>query len=326
MAHEIDFTTGLPAVAYTGEVPWHGYGQKLEEDLTLDQWRVAAGLDWSVVKRAVRYYDQVGGSTRKMKVFDGRKILLRNDTLGELSIVSDRFKVVQPREVLEFFESLIEKSGFKMCTAGSLREGRRIWAMAEAGEGFEIDGDRVDPYLLLATAYDGTFSTTGKFTSIRTVCNNTLEFGLRHLGNGGMIKIPHNQKFNPVDVKVALGLEDAWAQFRSNIIALASHKVTKQEAIDFFLTTCGVTEEEAADGKQLSNVKKLISIYENGPGAKLDTSKDTLWGCVNAVTHMVDHKRRAKDNGTRFDAAAFGGGAALKNGAFTRAIAIAEAA
>jgi phage/plasmid-like protein (TIGR03299 family) len=323
MAHEIDFTTGLPAVAYTGDVPWHGFGQPMPEDQTLDEWRIAAGLNWDVVPRRVMYNP---GPEYVLKEYDTRKILVRSDNRAPLSCVSNIFKIVQPAEVLKFFESLIEKSGFKMCTAGSLRGGRRIWAMAEAGEGFEIDGDRVDPYLLLATAYDGTFSTTAKFTTIRTVCNNTLEFGLKHLGHGGCIKIPHNQEFNPVDVKVELGLEEAWGKFRDNVVALTGHSVTKQEAIDYFLTVCGVTEDEAADGKQLSNVKKLISIYERGPGAKLTTSENTLWGCVNAVTYLADHGRRSKDNGTRFDSAAFGSGAVMKNAAFNRAVAMAGAA
>jgi phage/plasmid-like protein (TIGR03299 family) len=323
MAHEIDFTTGLPAVAYTGDVPWHGYGQAMPEDQTLDEWRVAAGLNWEVIPRRVMYNP---GPAYVLKEYEARKILVRSDTRDSLSCVSSIFKVVQPAEVLQFFESLIEKSGFKMCTAGSLRGGRRIWAMAEAGEGFTIGGDRIDPYLLLATAYDGTFSTTAKFTTIRTVCNNTLEFGLTHKGVGGQIRIPHNQEFNPVDVKVALGLEEAWEQFRSKVTALTSHKVTKQQAIDYFLTVCGVSEREAADGKQLSNVKKLISIYETGPGAKLETVENTLWGCVNAVTYLADHGRRSKNNGTRFDSAAFGSGAALKNKAFAYATAIVEAA
>ena len=31
MAHEIDSSTGVPAIAYLGEKPWHGLGEKLPE-------------------------------------------------------------------------------------------------------------------------------------------------------------------------------------------------------------------------------------------------------------------------------------------------------
>jgi len=334
MAHELDFTNGLPAIAYTGEKPWHGFGQVMEEGLTLDQWRVAAGLNWKVhefptfMNRWISM-DTEGYGNREaaknhlsFKRIPFRKALSRSDTGDILSVVSNRFKVVQPQEILEFFKSLIDANGFKMTTAGSLRGGKRIWAMADCGEDFSIGNDKVGAHLLLATAYDGTFSTTAQFTSIRVVCNNTLGFSLSRGGEGGCIKIPHNQDFNSVDVKTELGLDDSWKTFRNNVMKLSEHRVTKREAIDFFLTVCGVTEEEAADGKQLSNVKKLISIYERGPGAQLTSAKDTLWGAVNAVTYLADHGRRAKDNGTRFDSASFGSGSVMKTKAFETAIAM----
>ena len=31
MPHEIDYSTGGPAIAYAGETPWHGLGEKLPE-------------------------------------------------------------------------------------------------------------------------------------------------------------------------------------------------------------------------------------------------------------------------------------------------------
>jgi phage/plasmid-like protein (TIGR03299 family) len=326
MAAEIDFTTGKPAIVYTGDEPWHGYGTKLTGDEDLDTWRVAAGLDWEVERRPVFYHNGYG-----FKEYPKREVLTRSDTKDALSIVSDRFKIVQPRDAVEFFREAIRDMGFKMSTAGSLRGGRRIWAMADVGEAFHahnlgLGRDRVGAHLLLATAYDGTFSTTAQFTSIRVVCNNTLGFSLDRGGEGGIVRIPHNQEFFPQAVKAELGFDASWAQFRENVYELAQHKVTQRDAIEYFLYVMGVTEEEAADGKQLSNVKKLISLYESGPGAELPSAKNTLWGAVNAVTFLADHCRAAKNTGNRFDSASFGSGAALKRRAYTRAVEIAEAA
>jgi len=325
--HEIDFTTGRPAIAYKGEKPWHGYGEIMLENQPLDVWRVAAGLDWDVISRPVEYSPYLQGDRATMKrTFKGRKVLLRNDTFGELSIVSDRFKVVQPARVLEFFKSLIEKNGFKMNTAGALRDGKRVWALAETGDEFSMQNDKVAAYLLLATAFDGTFSTTAQFTSIRVVCNNTLGFALERGGEGGVIKVPHNQEFNSYDVKNDLGLEESWVTFRDNVMQFAQHKVTKREALNYFLTVMGVTEEDAADGKQLSNVKKLIAYYDSGPGSQLRSAKGTAWGLVNAVTFLADHGRRAANAGNRFDSASFGSGATLKRKAYEQALVLVEAA
>jgi len=57
-----------------------------------------------------------------------RKLLVRSDTREPLSVVSDSYNVVQPGEVLRFFEDVGKGSGFTMETAGSLRGGNRIWA------------------------------------------------------------------------------------------------------------------------------------------------------------------------------------------------------
>jgi len=322
MAHEIDFSLGRAAIAYTGKVPWHGYGEPMQDDMTLDEWRVQAGLDWEVERRQVHYRDNVNIQCTIPK----RRVLIRSDNQQPLSIVSDRYKVVQPKEVIEFFESVIEENGFKMSTAGSLREGKRVWAMADTGKDFHVNGDKVGAHLLLATSYDGTFATTAQFTSIRVVCNNTLSFSLERGGEGGIVRIPHTQDFKQWDIKSQLGFNVSWINFRDNVLKLADHKVTKREALEYFLTVIGVTEQEAADGKQLSNVKKLINLYESGPGAKLPSADGTLWGALNAVTFLADHCRAAANTGNRFDSASFGGGAALKRKAFVHAVEIAEAA
>jgi len=316
--HEIDFTTGRPAIAYTGKKPWHGFGEPMNEDIPLEEWRVAAGLDWKVLRRNVHFTTQQGATD-----YPTRKVLIRSDNEAPLSVVSNRFKVVQPKQIIEFFRSVIKENGFKMSTAGALKGGKRVWAMADCAKDFSIGEDRVGAHLLLATAYDGTFSTTAQFTSIRVVCNNTLGFSLDRGSEGGIVKIPHTQDFNSWDVKAELGFDSSWSNFRNNVLSLCAHKVTKREAVEYFMTVLGVTEAEAADGKQLSNVKKLIELYESGPGSKLPSSQNTLWGALNAVTFLTDHCRAAKNTGNRFDSASFGGGAVLKREAFKEAVRIA---
>jgi len=321
--HEIDFTTGRPAIAYTGKKPWHGFGEPMNEDIPLEEWRVAAGLNWNVQKRFLRYREDPN-DLKNEKTFPNRIALIRSDNKAPLAVVSNRFKVVQPEQIIEFFRSIIKENGFKMSTAGALKGGKRVWAMADCGKEFSLSAvDRVGAHLLLATAYDGTFATTAQFTSIRVVCNNTLGFSLDRGSEGGIVKIPHTQEFNSWDVKAELGFDSSWNNFKENIFMLSAHKVTKREAIEYFMTVLGVTETEAADGKQLSNVKKLIELYESGPGSKLPSSQNTLWGALNAVTFLTDHCRAAKNTGNRFDSASFGGGAILKREAFKEAVRIA---
>lgn len=327
MAHEISFVTGLPSIAYTGNKPWHGYGQIMDPSADLETWRRQAQLDWAVAEKPAFFHNGYG-----FKQVPGRKVLMRSDTYEPLSIVSDRYKVVQPEEILQFFKDLIEEQGFQMNTAGCLKDGKRVWALADVGKSFYahnlgLGRDQVGAYLLLATAYDGTFATTAQFTSIRVVCNNTLGFSLNRGGEGGIVRIPHTQDFRDYDVKQQLGLDTSWVRFMENVRQLTETRVSRKDVIDYFLRVLDVTKEEVnVDGKQVHTMKKLLAAYKNGPGSNLPSAKGTLWGAVNAVTYITDHESRAKNPGNRFDSASFGGGAKRKSKAFDIALDMAEAA
>ena len=50
----------------------------------------------------------------------------------------------------------MEVGGFALETAGVLKGGKKLWALAKTGEEFLLrGGDRVKGYLLLATSCDG---------------------------------------------------------------------------------------------------------------------------------------------------------------------------
>ena len=48
MSHELEMIDGKAQMAYAGDVPWHGLGVKVSNDLTPQQMLEAAGLDWTV--------------------------------------------------------------------------------------------------------------------------------------------------------------------------------------------------------------------------------------------------------------------------------------
>lgn len=344
MSHELDFTKGVAAIAYTGETPWHGYGERLDPDQPLETWLEKAGMDYEVKESPIFHNrwitnENKGASIKRLaaqnflsfKPVPGKKILTRSDTDGILSIVTDRYNVVQPKAVMEFFRDLVEDQGFKIHTAGVLKDGSRVWALAETGKEFAVSGqDRIGGYLLLATSYDGKFSTTAQFTSVRVVCNNTLSWSLNMSEDqsAGIVRIPHTSEFDATAVKEELGLlgdlgTEGWNNFQENVIKLSEYKVTKRQAIDFFLELLGVEEE--AEGRQLQTTKKLLAFYESGPGSDFISSHNTTWGLVNAVSFLTDHARRGRTD-RRFDSASFGSGAKLKAEAFGKALELAEAA
>lgn len=315
MAHLVE------SMAYIAETPWHGLGNKLGEKQSIDVWQQQSGMNFDIKEAPVRFMTESIGNLGAIMSFPEQKVLYRSDSNVPLSVVSNRYRVVQPKEILEFYRDLSEISGFELETAGVLKEGRKVWALAKTGQSSTLKGnDTVNGYLLLATACDGTLATTAQFTSIRVVCNNTLAVALT---NGtGAVKVPHSTSFDPDAVKKKLGISvAAWDGFMYRMKILAERKVKSQDAFNYFLrvftdqgnSTTGLTNERA--------MTKAMSLYEGqGRGAELASSKSTAFGLLNSVTEFVDHERRARSTDHRLDSAWFGQGAALKQKAWEQAL------
>jgi len=142
MAHLIE------QMAYVGQTPWHGLGNELTTNQPLEVWAKQAGLDWQIQESPVRYVTNSSGSLGQILSYPDSKVLYRSDTRAPLSVVGNRFKVVQPEEILEFYRDLTEVSGFELETAGVLKGGRKMWALARTGQSGMLRGnDQTRPML-----------------------------------------------------------------------------------------------------------------------------------------------------------------------------------
>ncbi|MBC7752525.1 MAG: DUF932 domain-containing protein [Candidatus Saccharibacteria bacterium] len=315
MAHLIE------NMAYVNETPWHGLGNQLTAKQPIEIWAQQAGMAFDIKETPVRFMTESIGSLGAIMSFPEQKVLYRSDTKAALSVVSSRFRVVQPREILEFYRDLTEISGFELETAGVLKEGRKVWALAKTNQSSVLKGnDVVNAYLLLATACDGTLATTAQFTSIRVVCNNTLAIALNN--NTGAVKVPHNTSFDPQAVKKQLGISVAsWDGFMYRMKTLSERKVKSHEAMNFFLRVFTDTDNVSGGLSNERAIKKVQALYDGqGKGAELASSKATAFGLLNAVTEYVDHERRARSTDHRLESAWFGQGATLKQKALDNAL------
>ena len=307
----------VETMAYAGEKPWHGLGNKLTTLQPIDVWKRQAGMDWMIEESEVRYI--TGNHTvGAIHSFPEQKVLYRSDTKRPLAVVSKRFQVVQPEEVLEFYRDLTEYSGFELETAGVLKEGRKFWALARTGQSTTLKGkDQVNGYLLLATACDGSLATTAQFTSVRVVCNNTLQIALGD--NRGAVKVPHRSEFNADAVKQQLGLTVApWNRFVAKMKDLVACPVDP-DSVDGLLRRMLVYSGQPGKAPVVNEqaVRSVRALYDGGGrGAQLASSRGTAWGLLNSVTEYVDHHRRARSDDHRREAAWFGQGAQFKQRAW----------
>lgn len=315
MAHLVE------TMAYVNETPWHGLGNRLTKKQPLDVWAKQAGMSFTILETPVRYMADSSGSLGAIMTFPDNKVLYRSDTKAALSVVSSSYRVVQPREILEFYRDLTEISGFELETAGVLKEGRKIWALAKTGQHATLKGsDTVNGYLLLATACDRTLATTAQFTSIRVVCNNTLAVALAN--GSGAVKVPHSTLFDAQAVKRQLGISvSSWDSFIYRMKTLSERRVKSHEAMNYFLRVFTDPDDAAGGLTNERALKKTLALYEgDGKGAELASSRGTAFGLLNAVTQYVDHERRARSADHRLESAWFGQGASLKQKALEQAL------
>lgn len=323
MSHMLDMTGNRANMAYIGEKPWHGLGVDMQDGASLDQWRVAAGLNWDVLEIQGQY--QYNGIIMP----SSQKHLVRSDNGFELGVVSQNgYNTHQPEEIVEFFRDLTEEYGMRIETMGALSDGKRIWALARTGDSFTVKGqDRVESYVLLCTSFDKTMATRAQFTSVRVVCHNTLTYSMSQ--GGDFISIPHSRKFNADEVKLDMGLVTHGFQlFENNVELLSDVGINRPAAVRFLVD---IMEGEDADVSKLSTrkhntIKSVVDMFDyKGVGSDLRSAKGTLWGLVNAVTEHVDH-HQGRTNNTRMNSAWFGQGNTLKKQAFNKALALAKQA
>jgi phage/plasmid-like protein (TIGR03299 family) len=314
MAHLIE------TMAYVNEAPWHGLGNQLSAHEPIEIWAKQAGMDWQIREAPVRFMTGNVANLHSIELFPENKVLFRSDTNAPLSVVSQRYQVVQPSEILEFYRDLTEVSGFELETAGVLKGGRKIWALARTGQSSTLKGNDVtNAYVLLATACDGTLATTAQFTSIRVVCNNTLAVALGT--SKGAVKVPHNTSFDPQSVKRQLGISvSTWDSFMYRMKGLTERKVMSNEAANYIHRVFSNLDKTTSQNTNERAMAKVMTLFDgHGKGAELASSKGTAFGLLNSVTEFVDHERRARSADHRLESAWFGQGAALKEKALDQA-------
>lgn len=309
MAHHLTITNaGTAEMAFVGATPWHGLGQILLPDASIEEWRHAAGMDWEIKRTNVQY------TNGELHNWNDNHVLYRSDTNNPLAIVSPKYKEVQPMQVLEFFRDMVEKNGFSLETAGTMKGGRRFWALANTGLGGEVvDGDNVKSYLLLVTSCDGGLATTAQFTSVRVVCNNTLQMSLGE-SLGTRVSVRHSTAFNPNSFKAELGLNanEVYADFMDRMKGYANTSLSgsqAEEIIEAMFAKKGVT----IPIRVTKGFKSVMQLFNGvGKGSQIDGVAGTAWGLVNAVTEYSDFHIRAKNQEYRLDSAWFGAGRSLK--------------
>jgi phage/plasmid-like protein (TIGR03299 family) len=319
MAHMIDTLSKGRASYASTQREWHGLGELMPAGQTIEQWQAAAGMDYEIKRGLVRYATErldPNAAIHNLRTIDDKIVLFRSDTGAPLGVASDGYKVVQPAAVLEFFREYAAKGGMTIESAGVLFGGKRYFATAKLGDAVSVDGgrDKIVPYALLSTSADGSLATECRWTTVRTVCNNTLTMALK---SKSAFKVSHRSVFNPDDARDAVEAANAeFGAFMQSARSLAKIKVNADRAEHMTIKLLTKTSEQVA--RESAAFDKIMGLFNGGgKGSNFETAHDTAWGWLNAVTEYADHHVRARTEENRKAAALWGAGDALKQKALS---------
>ena len=318
MAHQVE------TMAYAGEVPWHGLGTKVSNDLTPVQMMEKAGLDWEVEK--VPAFVNVNGEN----IATGQHALVRSSDNRILTNVGEGWNHVQNEEAFNFFAEYVAAGDMEMHTAGSLRDGQMVWALAKVKESFDVFGDdTVESYLLFSNPHQYGKSIDVRFTPIRVVCNNTLTMSLESQAQRS-VKAGHRTQFNPEMVKEQLGIaHEKFEKYKEMATFLGQKRFTADSLIQFYNSVFPSTSRTDTD-KTVQTVDDLsraarqaYDALETQPGAQY--GEGSWWQAFNSVTYITDHVQ-GRNAENRLHSQWFGGNQLRKVKAAEKAVEFALAA
>lgn len=298
MAHELEIVDGKAQMFYRGESrrPWHSLGFCIPEDqeITTEEAIKLAGLDWEV--EAIPAFTQDG------RELPFGKVIQRKTDKKMYDFVGNNWTPLQNTHAFDWFDPFLEAKTCKLDTAGSLKGGEAIWAMAQIiGDPLEVvKGDYVEKYLLLSNSHKAGVSARISLTPIRVVCWNTLSAS-HSSSESKFIRVRHSKdiKKNLDEVRDIINLANN--EFETTIEKLRA--MTKKEInvgdllkyVKVVLSPKDKSEEEVfkaeTSTKTQNIIDQIVMLSEVGAGSQLDGVRGTMYGAYQAVTNYLSHVR-----------------------------------
>lgn len=317
MAHNLEVVNGKASMAWAGEMPWHGLGTKVSNDLSAHEMMVAAGVDWRV--NEVETFAIVNGQ----HIPTGMKALLRETDNKVLTQVGKNWHPVQNEEAFEFFKDFVDEGHMEMNTAGSLNGGKVVWALAKIkGNFFEVfNGDRTEGFLLFSNPHEYGKTIDIRMTATRVVCANTMAMALNG-GSKNFVKVNHRKAFDAEMVKEAMGIASTkMDRFKQMAEYLGSKRTTKDTLQEYFGELLGKSEKK--EGRLTRNGEIAMELIETQPGHEF--AEGSWWQAFNTITYMTNHVL-GRSNDTRMQSVWYGANQNLNADALELALQMAEVA
>jgi phage/plasmid-like protein (TIGR03299 family) len=253
-------------------------------------------------------------------------MLIRETDAKPLTIITGDWNPVQNDEAFDFFDEFCQVGAMKMETAGSLKGGQWVWALAKMTDTFELfGGDNIEGYLLFSNPHIYGRGIGIQQTLTRVVCQNTINVALQG-GSSSKVRFNHRRAFDADLAKEMLGLaSDKMDSFKDMAMFLGTKSYKDEIVAEYFDEVFpGYSKKDLEDQERKSskNALRAFEVLETQPGAEY--AKGSWWQALNAVTYLVDHEI-GKSQESRLTSNFYGANKNLKIRALDKVLEYAEA-
>lgn len=292
MAHEVESMVYYNEADQNNGVerftPWHGLGTPCEHAMTSKEALELAGLNWKVESKPIYTKEgiEIPGYIANTRDSDG----------SVLGIVSNKYSIVQNEQAFAFTDALLDNEA-RYSTAGSLKNGKLIWLLAELPR-TKILGDDIAQYLLFANTHDGSGAVKCCMVPTRVVCNNTLNLALSQAKRTWTCKHMGSMDNKLWEATHTLQLANKYMEeLKVNAEKLAEVKISQDE-VHKIVSDMFATPEDASE-RVIANAAKakqefMVAYYM----PDIQQFRDTAWGFVNAAADFVDHASPQRNTST----------------------------
>ena len=276
---------------------WHQLGQRVVNAATAAEALKLASLDWEVCKRQNFALNPFSNKLEKM---DSYSIIRASDGV-QLGTVGADYTVKQNAEMFDFVDTLLEcNGGSHYDTAGALGKGERVWMAVRLPKAdFSVMGqDAHETYLVFISSHDGSMAHTVLLTSVRVVCQNTVNLALSSASQ--MVKVKHTKNGDSRLARVKeliSGVQQTAQTLKAKFDTLAQRKMTHETTQQILERLFGKPELKAdgkltAAGTRKDNIlQQVLANYESNDQNAFPDFRGSAFNLLNAITEYADHQR-----------------------------------
>lgn len=211
----------------------------------------------------------------------------RSDTNESIGIVGSGYQPIQNTAIWEALHKSLDGITFDVVGAGYLSHGGRVFIQAIVDdEDFRVHGDEFKNIITLYSSHDGSSAFEVFDTSVRIVCQNTLQAARRQGGGQFKLKVRHTSGASLQFINMMDQLERIFASRRRTYRDLAylneiamSHPEMVSWAVSFF------NAKNDLSGTASARAAEVVTAAKTGMGNRGQTAYDLFNGVTEVLTH-----------------------------------------